>query len=515
VVTSATDVTTSNGVLAGFERSGVRAWRGIPYAAPPVGELRYQPPQPAPRWTGVRDATRYGARAMQIVRPLPGLAGSPAGPGSEPSLSEDCLYLNVCAPADARDRGGLPVLVWIHGGGYVGGFGAEFVGDGVAFARKHGIIFVTFNYRLGALGFLNLAPVLGERYAPSANLGVLDQLAAAGWVRENISAFGGDPARVTLGGVSAGAKSVCTLISAPQARGLFTRAISESGGGDHVATPEASAGLAAAVFGELGIPADRGREILAVPAQEIVAAADRLTVPGRNMWVWRPTVDGSLIPVVPAAGIAAGAARGIPLLAGSNAREAVTFTELDPAAADPAPGVLAAAFGADRAGEIIADYRRRRPGAPPRAVNAAIMTDERYGIPTVRVTDAQSAFAPVFRYYFNATVPWVPRSTAGGHGTELVLAFGLAPESGSGVGQLGRTMRQFWASFVQDGVPTAEDGPSWPAYDADRRRTMVFEVPPHVALDPAGPDRACWRDDTWPSSTWHPLASRPLDRKHI
>jgi para-nitrobenzyl esterase len=509
MVTMATDAVTSNGMLRGVERFGVLAWRGIPYAAPPVGDLRYQPPQPAPSWGGVRDATRYGARAMQIDRPVLTLAGSPSGPGNagEPAPSEDCLYLNVCAPADAgvRARGGLPVLVWVHGGGYVGGFGSEFVGDGVSFVRKHDIIFVTFNYRLGAFGFLNLARVLGERYAQSANLGVLDQLAALRWVRENISAFGGDPARVTLGGVSAGAKSVCTLMSAPRGRGLFTRAISESGGGDHVATPEGSARLADVLLDELGIPAARGREILEVPAQEIVTAADRLTFPGHNLWIWRPTVDGSLIPVVPAVGIAAGAARGIPLLAGSNAREAVTFTAMDPAAADPAPGVLAAAFGADKAADIIREYSARRPGAGPGEVNAAIMTDERYGIPTVRVTDAQSAFAPVFRYYFNAAVPWVPSTMAAGHGTELVLAFGLTPESSAPIGQLGRTMRQCWASFVQAGVPTAQDGPVWPAYDADRRPTMVFALPPHVAQDPAGEDRASWHDYTWPSSTWHPL----------
>jgi acetyl esterase/lipase len=232
-------VRTSAGAVRGAEvDDGVVAWRGIPYAAAPVGALRFRPPQPPPPWSGVRDALAHGPRAVQpdLDRLVP-----VADPGP---VDEDCLYLNVTAPARAQ---GAPVLVWIHGGGYQTGSGPEMPGDGGAFVRRYGLVVVTFNYRLGALGFLD---VPDEQ--PTGAHGLHDQIAALKWVRANIAGFGGDPDRVTVFGLSAGAKSVANLLGSPLTRGLLYRAASASGGADHVKSPQQAESLTRRFLKELG-----------------------------------------------------------------------------------------------------------------------------------------------------------------------------------------------------------------------------------------------------------------------
>ena len=207
---------TTGGRVRGAEADDkILIWRGIPYAAPPVGPLRWRLPQRPRPWSGVRDATGWGAPSLQPAMPASALAGAPLSPPAPPP-AEDCLFVNVTAPADARER---PVLVWLHGGGYQIGSGPDTAGAGIAFARTHGIVVVTFNYRLGALGYLSLD---GEEHTGA--YGLHDQIALLGWVRDNIAAFGGDPRQITIYGVSAGAKSVGNLMASPLARGLFHRA---------------------------------------------------------------------------------------------------------------------------------------------------------------------------------------------------------------------------------------------------------------------------------------------------
>src|SRR5580700_2635373 len=228
---------TAYGQLRGTEiADGIIAWRGVPYARPPADELRLRPPQPPEPWSGVRDAAAYGDRSPQ-PEPVPD--------PSLPPASEDCLYLNVTAPAGAAGR---PVLLWIHGGGYEMSDGTRQAGDGAAFARTHGIVVVTFNYRLGALGFLD---VPGEQ--PTGALGLHDQIAALRWTRENIAAFGGDPDQITVYGLSAGGKSVTTLLASPLTTGMIRRA-AESSGGDHVKDPAQAEALTGRFLRELGAP---------------------------------------------------------------------------------------------------------------------------------------------------------------------------------------------------------------------------------------------------------------------
>ena len=262
-----TVVETAYGKVRGTEiADGVLAWRGVPYAAPPVGELRLRPPAPPPPWAGVRDALAYGNRSLQ-----PDLVAEPQGPPAPPT-DEDCLYLNVTAPAGAAGR---PVLLWIHGGGFEMGHGPDQAGDGAAFAKSHGLVVVTFNYRLGALGFLD---VPGER--PTGALGLHDQVAALRWTRENIAAFGGDPGQVTVYGLSAGGKSVTNLLASPLTRGLIARA-AESSGGDHVKSPGQARGLAGRFFAALGTTpgADPGRP----RRRRLRRAARRRGVPGLHL----------------------------------------------------------------------------------------------------------------------------------------------------------------------------------------------------------------------------------------
>jgi para-nitrobenzyl esterase len=479
-------VATGAGKVRGTEiDDGILTWRGIPYAAPPVGPLRFRPPQPPAGWAGIRDATSYGARALQ---PDPGPLSAPDPAVRKLPLSEDCLHVNVTAPAGASDR---PVLVWIHGGGYARGCGSEMTGDGVAFARDHGLVVVTFNYRLGALGFLDI-----EDEAPTGAYGLHDQIAALRWVADNIAAFGGDPGNVTVYGMSAGAKSVANLLASPLTRGLIRRAASSSGGGEHVVTPQRAAGLSRRFLRELGTTAGRLRE---VPAADLLAAQTAIAAGPKALWIWRPTIDGTALTTRPMEAIAAGAAAGIPLLAQTCGNECGLFQFTVGDAAEQADRVLTEAFGEETRDRILAAYADRLPD--PIALRVAVMTDERYGIPTARLADGQSAHAPVWRSRYDGPSTALPDPLPAGFES---LAEELRATHGSdaigiwqGGGALSNMLHDVWGSFATGGDP------GWPAYDTTDRKTMIFDPSgSHVVADPRRSERAAWDGLTWPSSTW-------------
>jgi para-nitrobenzyl esterase len=261
-------IMTAQGHVRGVELDGLRSWRGIPYARPPTGPLRFRPPQPVATWHGVRDAATFAPVAWQRESVSP-FTGAPV----PLDRSEDCLYLNVTVPAaPPSDPRGYPVLVWVHGGGYVQGTGSgEPVGDGVALARR-GLAVISVSYRLGALGFLHLADVAGSDLADSGVAGFLDQVAALRWVHANVAAFGGDPRRVTVYGISAGAKSVANLLASPLTASLISRAISGSGGAEHVASPGQGARLRRRFLRELGLADDE------IGVGHLLKAPDRKSV---------------------------------------------------------------------------------------------------------------------------------------------------------------------------------------------------------------------------------------------
>lgn len=476
-----TNVATRAGTVRGVDLGDVLVWQGIPYAAPPVGELRLRPPQPPVPWQGVREATAPGNAALQPVLP-----GMPA-----PAMDEDCLYVNVAAPPpDGRLR---PVLVWVHGGGYLTGSGVDMYGDGQDFVRSHDLVVVSFNYRLGSLGFLDIGGSSGVS-------GLLDQIQALRWVRENIAAFGGDPKRVTLYGLSAGAKSVANLLATPLTRGLIHRAASSSGGGDHVATAAQAKAVAGRFLRELGVGADRVRE---VPAAEMVAAQDAIATGVRALWIWRPVIDGTVLSGRPIDAIAAGAAAGVPLLAQTCGNEGGTFQMMDGSTAAQAPRVLAELFGAGEADTMLAAYRESRPELDDTALGLAVLGDERYGIPTTRLAEAQARHAPVWRSRYDGPFAGVPATThlggllRGGHGADGPMIWRSVPLTEAADRALSAELHDTWGRFARG------DTPGWAPYDTVERQTMIFDSGrSRVEPDPRPIERRAWDGRTWPSGTW-------------
>ncbi len=477
---------TRYGTVRGTEiADGVLAWRGIPYAKPPVGDLRFRPPEPPEAWVGTRDTLAYGNRSLQpeLVPPPPGT----------PPTAEDCLYLNVTAPAGVSGR---PVLFWLHGGGYEGGQGPDQAADGVAFAKSHGLVIVTINYRLGALGFLD---VPGD--GPTGAHGLHDQIAALRWTYENIAAFGGDPGQITVYGLSAGAKSVTNLLASPLARGLIARA-AQSSGGDHVKDAGQARALTGGFLAELGASAERLRS---VPAEDILHAQTAIAAAPRSVWVWRPSVDGTALTAKPLTAIAAGAAAGIPLLVQTCERECALYALLAPDAPRQADRVLAEYFGQGTAAKVLADYGARYPDLDEAGLRTAVMTDERYVVPAERLADAQAAHGNVWRSRYDGPHTMLeadPRFAQyapllrGAHGADGAAIWQGGPD-GEEDGSLPAALHSTWGAFAAAGDP------GWARYTVPGKPAMIFtEDGPQVAADPFAHARGTWSALDWQPGTW-------------
>jgi len=482
-----------DGAVRGKAESGVWAFLGIPYAASPFGARRMRPPQPVQPWDGERDATAYGPTAPkgdyppQYARLFPEVLI----PG------EECLNLNVWTP-DATAA--LPVLVWIHGGAFMNGSGSVGAYSGAAFARD-GVVCVTINYRLAAEGFLLLDDGI-------ANLGLLDQLAALRWVQANIAAFGGDPARVTVAGESAGAMSVITLLSMPQAEGLFTQAIAQSGAAAHTLTHDQAQMVSGYLTSTLGVPADR-EAIKAVPLDKLVRAASDLvvevqTAPDPAKWgslalsllPFAPAVDGEVVPQEPLAAIAAGQGKDVRLLIGSNRDEARLFF-VAPASIDLIDDATleAAASAYGLSADSLTLYRAGRPGASAGDILAAVITDWFFAIPAIRVAEARTgaANAPTWMYRFDHPAPEDNHRFGASHAAEVPFVFNtisqqdLHPLIGDTPSQaVADQTHKAWVDFITHG------NPGWPAYDTASRTTGLLSDRITATADPAASERACW-----------------------
>jgi para-nitrobenzyl esterase len=498
-----TIVETAAGQVAGRRDGAVWCFLGIPYAAPPVGERRLRPPQPVTPWTGVRPATSPGPGAPQ---PPP---ASPVGSQAPDQQDEDCLNLNVWTPA--ADGGRRPVLVWIHGGAFVSGTGSTPLYRGAALAARGDVVVVTCNYRLGVLGFLG-HPDLADDEAggAAANWGLLDQVAVLRWVQENIAAFGGDPDNVTVFGESAGAMSVCDLLTMPAAAGLVRRAIAQSG--PPVAVPMARAEeLADRVVARLGLrrPADlRSVAVDAIlDAQQAIAGASGVGLP------FLPVVDGTSLPEDPARSFSAGRAGGVPFLIGTNRDEATFFMVADPANRQPDEatvlrrlGRLFAAFGVEQDPAFVLDaYRaaraRRGEDTSPRALWAAVQTDVVFRIGSTRAAAAHAACGnPTWCYLFTWPSPAMDGALGACHAVEIPFVLGTldAPfmdrfvGSGPEVQSLAGRMMDAWLAFARVGDPSHPGIGRWPRYDPARRATLVIGAETAVVEDPAGEERQVW-----------------------
>ena len=315
---------TRSGKVEGYEEDGVAVFKGIPYAAPPIGARRWMAPEREDAWDDVRDATAFSPQSAQGAFAMNAMLGGP-----EPVVSEDSLYLNVWTPA--CDDAKRPVMVWIHGGAFVFGSGDTPWYDGTAFAKQGDVVVVTLNYRLGAFGFLHLADLFGAEFEGSGNAGILDQAAALEWVRDSIAAFGGDPENVTVFGESAGGGSVGTLLGMPAARGLFNKAIPQSGASSWWATRERATAIAQEFIDKLGVKAGDTDTLRALSTDALIAGATGLgsLSAGAHALAFQPVVDGTSLPQPPLDTIEAGNAEGVHLLVGTNRHEATLFNFMD------------------------------------------------------------------------------------------------------------------------------------------------------------------------------------------
>lgn len=493
------EVRTVAGVVRGGREAGVAVFRGIPFAEPPVGALRFAAPQPARSWSGVREAVSYGPPPPQA-----GHFGMDAL--SQETPGDDWLTVNVWSPAPTP-RSGLPVMVWIQGGAYVFGMSGLPEYDGARLAREGDVVVVTFNYRVGIEGF-------GQIEGAPPNRGLLDQVAALEWVRDNIGAFGGDPGRVTLFGQSAGGGSVAALLAMDRAAGLFHRAVAQSVQGTYF-SPDLAADIAAACAAELGLRPTVA-ELSGVPPHRLPAAGDAV---GARMERWggrwgrpahrtipvSPVVDGDILPATPWQALADGAGRDVDLLVGHTRDEHRLFTAITGMLGEVGEDQAAAALrllapepdGARR-------YRDAYPAADPETLYELVHSDWLFRMPSLRLAEARTAAGGRAHVYELAwAAPGMGGALGACHGLDVPLVFGnldrgqpamLIGEPPSPEAEaLSARMRAAWTSFAAHGDP------GWPAYDTERRLVRVFDGSPAVTTYPEEASRLIWQGHSFPT----------------
>jgi para-nitrobenzyl esterase len=503
-----TTVTTPSGAVRGVEDRGAVAFLGIPYAAAPVGERRFRPPQRLPRWDGVRDAVAYGPVPYQPR--MPGVFGELATPIQPQDF--DSLRLNVWMPSGGG--AGLPVLVWIHGGAFYAGSGSDTIYNGARFARD-GVVTVTINYRLGVEGFLQLGGHF-DGFESSGCNGTADQVAALQWVQDNIAAFGGDPGNVTIAGESAGAMSVATLMAAPSAAGLFRRAIAQSGAG-HNGLPVATAERIAGHFLErAGIAPGDVDGLQHAPVERVLAVQEAMTAElgatrdvsiygeaASSAMPFQPTYGTPFLPSRPVDAIRAGSARDVELIVGTNVDETLIMIR---ALSDLFNEELVRATleqvmaPAGRDGAAAFDlYRDQRPTAPPYEIASAAETDRIFRIPAVRLAEAQLEHQPnVHMYRFDWRSNAFDGEMGAFHFLEIAFTFdnldiAMAQDfTGPASQDLADVMHGAWVAFITDGSPQHAGLPEWPRYRLDERTTIVFNDSCKLLDDPAAAERAAW-----------------------
>lgn len=489
-------VPTADGVVRGILHEGVRSWRSIPFAAPPVGPLRLRAPRPAEPWDGIRDATEFGA-----VPPQPrGI--EEIGAGKHTLISEDCLTLNVWAPAEKTDTA-RPVLVWFYGGAFTrGAASAPGYTNGI-FAREHDAVFVTVNYRVGALGFIDFTSLATPEHPFDSNVGLRDQVAGLEWVRDNIAAFGGDPDNVTIFGESAGGMSVVSLMCIPSAEGLFHRAFAMSPAPSSMYGPDLHAEWAREIVTALDVGETDAAEAIATrPWEDLVAA---MSVVGDTVGPSRypgalpssPVVDGEFLPKHAIDAFRDGTAHRVPFVTGNMSREGAFFakmTELLPTTVERVERMFELTEPAAR-DAVVAGY----PGFPSKATAIDIGGDVVFWLPTVLAAEGHSKHAPTWMYRYDFATPVMRLMGIGAtHGVEMPAFFGTADK---GIGRimtllggrrrylaLGRRMREAVVELARTGTPPAE----WPAYDASDRRTLVLDATERIESDPRGERRRAW-----------------------
>lgn len=490
-----TIVETRYGKVEGKTDDSVTVWRGIPYAAPPLGALRFMPPQPPSAWEGIRSATKFAPIAPQKPGGIERMLSA-----KEIPTSEDCLYLNVWSPA--ADNARRPVLFWIHGGAFVTGSGSSPWYNGVSFAEKGDVVVVTINYRLGVLGFLHLEELGGTEYASSGNCGILDQIAALEWVRDNIAAFGGDPDNVTIFGESAGSMSVATLLAAPKAQGLFHKAILQSGAAHYTRNREDATKSARKILEILEFNGTIN-ELKEMPVENLLSAASTALIRYPNQRIFQPIVDGKIVPQSPTKAVAEGSARNIPMLIGTTLEEMRLWTVLDPTWQGLDEEGVQKRCKASLGDEVfakVAGHYADLPAATPIDKWTPALTDRTFWIPSVRLAEAQIPHAPVWMYRFDWKSTAFEGKLGACHALEIPFVWNNLDKGGANffTGEspdrpaLANEMHTAWIAFAKTSNPNTATLPEWANYDTEHRPTLIFNRQCHLENDPQGDTRRVW-----------------------
>jgi para-nitrobenzyl esterase len=496
-------VATKSGKVVGLAASGVCTFKGIHYGANPEGAMRFMPPVPPMPWSETAEALNYGDLAPQNLSGASGsdirvAMGDIFGPGK---VSENCLVLNVWTPN--LTRGTRPVMVWLHGGGYTGGSDGAPTYDGTNLARKRNVVVVGINHRLNVFGYLYLGKIGGAKYADSGNAGMLDCVLALEWVRDNIAHFGGDPNNVTIFGESGGGGKVSVLMAMPPAKGLFHKAIVESGSTLRVSTPDEADAAARKYLAQLKIATDRVDDLQKVPMEDMLAAMRAMT--GPNSIRLGPVVDGRSLPRQPFDPVAPAQSANIPMLIGTNGTETTALLGIADASlfslneADMRAKLRSYLHVSDDAqiDSLVAVYKKRRPDATPSDIYFAVTTDRMMRMNAVTQAERKAAeqAAPAYMYIFDWRSPVLGGKLRSPHGIELAFVFDNTDKTtgmngtGSDLAPLAEKVSAAWAAFARTGNPNAPGLPHWPAYDAATRATMIFGDECKVVNDPGKDER--------------------------
>ena len=501
-------VETRTGKLRGLAGPEGLAFLGIPYAAPPLPPHRFMAPRPAAPWAGVRAAAGFADQAAQLLFAFldPALADDPAQDANRAfhagvadpvtPYGENCLALNVWTPALAGAR---PVMVWLHGGGFASGSGSWGVWTGETLAAEQDVVVVNLNHRLNIFGYLSLQDHGGADHGTVPNAGMLDIVMALEWVRDNIAAFGGDPGNVTIFGQSGGGMKVGTLMAMPAAKGLFHKAIMQSGPPLLAIPRERAAAVAARALAHLGCDV---AGLQSVPAAALLAAFAAAGEGGPGVpRQFGPVVDGESLPRHPFAPDAPALAASVPVLIGATGQEITSLQGFrDPSIFTIAADALVArvagfcAIPDDAAQALVAAYRAARPERTPAQIYAAIASDRQFGFGAIVLAERQATQAPVFAYRLEWQSPAAGGRYGAPHNLDLPLIFGRdrAPGvTGAGTAHhpLAAAMQMAWGNFARTGNPNHRGLPHWPVFDAGQRATMIFDADCQVVDDPHRAER--------------------------
>ena len=505
-------VETAHGKVRGRSIAGVHSFLGLRYGASTEGRNRFMPPQKPQPWAGVQDAFAYGNSAPQSNPAQRGdgnlrgeigqlLRGSDGPP---PPENEDCLFLNVWTPG-VNDNGKRPVMFWLHGGGFTTGSDSSSLYIGANLARRGDVVVVGINHRLGALGFTHLGDLGGEAFVHSGNVGMLDAVAALAWVRDNIERFGGDPNRVMIFGESGGGQKVSMLLGSPSAKGLFHRAVIESGPGPKMMERDRATELAGMMLAEVGLDARRVSELQSLPMEKILAAQFAVSAKLRGfpgiIDGFAPVLDPAILPAHPFYPHASAISADVPVIVGNNRTEMTLFA--DPAAFsldDSGLKTRVKAFLGDHTDQVIEVYRKANPHATASDLFFLIWTDDPTTIYSDNIAERRAALgkAPTYRYRFYWETPALGGRLKSPHTLEMPFVFdntqvapgltgGASPEAVA----LAARVSEAWISFATRGDPNSKKSglPPWPPYDAQRRATMLFNNESKVVNNPAGEER--------------------------